>query len=74
MKCHCLFGVVSFVGSMLTGLSMGLSHDLSVKAGLKAAHLSLQSRAAVSPELDPALLQPERIRQWAQWDAEAVSI
>lgn len=63
---------VSFVGSMLTGISSGMTPDLSVKAGLKAAYLSLQSPTAVSPQLTPRLLQEEEIKQWAPWEAKAV--
>lgn len=69
-----LLCVISFVGSMLTGISSGLTHDLSVKAGLNAAYLSLQSSTAISSQLTPQLLQVENINQWAPWDARVVSM
>ena len=57
---------------MLAGICSGLTPDLSVKAGLNAAHLSLQCLTAVSPDLSPRNLSEGHIRGWAPWEARVV--
>ena len=69
-----IFIFCSFMGGMLSGIHMGLSIDLSVKAGLNIAYMSLQSMSAISSELQPSLLQPENIRQWAPWDPTPLTL
>ena len=64
----------SFVGTMISGLTRGLSHDLSIKAGLRAAYCSLQSQYAVARELPPNLLNEDTIREWAAWDATVLKL
>ena len=66
--------VCSFVGTVLAGINSGLTYDLSIKAGLNAAYLSLQSTTAVSSELNPELLKEENIRTWAPWVARTIAV
>ena len=76
--CVCLFVydnniyvciVCSFVGAVMVSLIRGLSRDLSIKAGLRAAYMSLHSLHAVSEELNPNFLTEESISEWAPWEA-----
>ena len=50
---------------MMVSLIRGLSRDLSIKAGLRAAYLSLRSSCAVSEELSPSFLTEESVSEWA---------
>ena len=68
LLCYCS----SFVGAMLAGICSGLTRDLSVKAGLNAAFLSLSSATAISQELCPGLLEEENISKWAPWNASDI--
>lgn len=69
LHCCCCF---SFVGAMLAGICSGLTCDLSIKAGLNAAFLSLGSATAISQELSPGLLEEETISKWAPWGASNI--
>lgn len=64
--------VYSFVGAVMVSLIRGLSRDLSVKAGLRAAYMSLHSPRAVPEELSPNFLTEESISKWAPWEASQV--
>ena len=70
----CAWFCSSFVGTMLAAVSSGLTLDLSIKAGLRAAYLSLHSTTAVSSELSPTLLQGDQIRTWAPWQPRSILI
>jgi len=59
----------SFVGGMILGLVLGLNQDLAVKAGLRAAYLSVLSRSPVSKILTPDLFTEQSLRMWAPWSA-----
>ena len=65
----CVCVVCSFVGAVMVSLIQGLSRDLSIKAGLRAAYMSLHSPHAVSEELNPSFLMEESISEWAPWEA-----
>ena len=67
----CVF-VYSFVGAVVVSLIRGLSRDLSIKAGLRAAYMSLHSPRAVPEELSPNFLTEESISEWAPWKASQV--
>lgn len=59
----------SFVGGMISGLVRGLNQDLAVKAGLRAAYLSVLSQSPVSKILTPDLFTEQSLRMWAPWSA-----
>ena len=67
----CVF-VYSFVGAVVVSLIRGLTRDLSIKAGLRAAYMSLHSPRAVPEELSPNFLTEESISEWAPWEASQV--
>ena len=70
--CVCVCVVCSFVGAVMVSLIRGLSRDLSIKAGLRAAFMSLHSPHAVSRELNPSFLTEESVNGWAPWKASLV--
>ena len=64
----------SFVGAVVASLIRGLSHDLAIKAGLRAAYASLCSPYAVSEELNSSFLQEDSINGWANWEASPLQL
>ncbi len=64
----------SFVGAIISSLTQGLSTDSAIKAGLRAAYLSVKSYHAVSDELHPKLFTERSIREWAPWKPHLVKI
>ena len=60
----------SFAGGMIASLTRGLAADIAVKAGLRAAYLSIQSHSAVASEATPELFTEQSIAEWAPWTAE----
>ena len=66
------FIVCSFVGAVMSSLIRGLSCDLAIKVGLRAAYTSLHSPHAISKELNPNFVSEESISDWAPWKASPV--
>ena len=64
----------SFVGAAIVSLINGLSLDLSIKAGLRAAYKSLQSHHAVCTELNSDWLNEQLIQNWAPWEPTVVQV
>ena len=75
---HALFSIhtftrsCSFVGATVTSLVRGLSHDVAIKVGLRAAFTSLHSPRAVSEELNSSFLDMNSISSWAPWKSVQV--
>ena len=55
----------SFVGAAAAAIIRGFPLELAVRAGLKAAHMSLLSTAAVSEEVNPQGFEQLAVMEWA---------
>ena len=58
-------GLCSFVGAAAASIIRGFPLELAVRAGLKAAHTSLLSAAAVSEEINPQGFEQLAVKDWA---------
>ena len=57
----------SFTGAAIAGFALGYSPDLAIKAGLRAAYLSVQSSCCIAHNVSPELFSEESIANWAPW-------
>jgi sugar/nucleoside kinase (ribokinase family) len=64
----------SFVGAMLSSLVGGFPHDKAIKAGLRAASLSIVSLDSVSPAVTPRLFSEAAIETWAPWQPQEINL
>ena len=63
----------SFASGVLFGYLQGYNTDMCIKGGLLAAYKSLHTYVAISDQIDPSLLSPENIQQWADFEAQVLS-
>ena len=61
------------MGATIVALIHGLTLDLSVKAGLRAAYNSVRSHHAVCSKLSQEVMTEESINEWASWEPRAIT-